>query len=255
VAEAWTLNLGDCLAEGGLATLADRSVDHVICDPPYEAEAHTQGRRGRRGGTFKETPLSFAAITQDERRWAAMEFRRISRRWVVIFCQIEAVDAWRAAIGHDAYVRTMVWIKDTTTPQMTGDRPGMGWESILVAHAPGAKRWNAGGRCGVWRGPSVVQMGTPNEHETQKPLSLMEDLLRAFTDPDDLVCDPFAGSGTTGVACIRLGRRFIGWEKDPSYYETARKRLGAARQQYELLPRGPKPRQSKLSLSDPEEAA
>lgn len=236
--------LGDCLA--GMKGLADGSVDHVICDPPYEAEAHTQGRRGRRGGTFKETPLSFAAITQDERLAAAAEFRRLARRWIVVFCQVEAVDAWRAAIGIDAYVRTMVWIKDTTTPQMTGDRPGMGYESLVVAHRPGKKRWNAGGRSGVWRGPSVVKMGEANEHETQKPVSLMEDLLRAFTDPGELVLDPFAGSGTTGVACKRLGRRFLGFERDPKFHAAAVKRLDATSQQYEFAPRPAKPKQIKM---------
>ena len=71
-------------------------------------------------------------------------------------------------------------------------------------------------------------------HTTQKPDSLMEALVRDFTDPGDLICDPFAGSGTTGVAAIRLGRRFIGWEKSPQYHAIAVKRLMAAREQLEL---------------------
>jgi DNA modification methylase len=69
---------------------------------------------------------------------------------------------------------------------------------------------------------------------TEKPLPLMESLVRDFTDPGDLILDPFAGSGTTGVAAIRLGRRFIGWEKDPKYHTIAVKRLTAAREQREL---------------------
>jgi site-specific DNA-methyltransferase (adenine-specific) len=71
-------------------------------------------------------------------------------------------------------------------------------------------------------------------HTTQKPEALMEALIRDFTDPGDLILDPFAGSGTTGVAAIRLGRRFIGWEKDPKYHAIALKRLTAAREQLEL---------------------
>ena len=58
-------------------------------------------------------------------------------------------------------------------------------------------------------------------HPTQKPLSLMRDLLGDFSDPGELVCDPFAGSGTTAVACKELGRRFVGWEIDPSYHALA----------------------------------
>ena len=64
--------------------------------------------------------------------------------------------------------------------------------------------------------------------------TIMESLVRDFTDPGDLILDPFAGSGTTGVAAIRLGRRFIGWEKDPKYHAIALKRLTAAKEQLEL---------------------
>jgi site-specific DNA-methyltransferase (adenine-specific) len=63
----------------------------------------------------------------------------------------------------------------------------------------------------------------------------MESLVRDFTDPGELVCDPFAGSGTTGVACLRLGRRFVGWEKDERYFRVAVKRLTAAREQLRLF--------------------
>ena len=69
--------------------------------------------------------------------------------------------------------------------------------------------------------------GGAHHHETQKPLPLMLELVELFTDPGDLVLDPFCGSGTTGVACIRLGRRFIGIEKDATYAAVARERLEA----------------------------
>lgn len=80
----------------------------------------------------------------------------------------------------------------------------------------------------------MTTVGVPNEHETQKPLVLVESLIRNFTDPGELVCDPFAGSGTTGVACIRLGRRFVGWERDPKYHAIAVKRLSATQEQLGL---------------------
>ena len=67
-------------------------------------------------------------------------------------------------------------------------------------------------------------------HETQKPESLMLELVELFTDPGDIVLDPFCGSGTTGVACLRLGRRFIGIEKDAKYAAVARERLTAESQ-------------------------
>jgi len=221
--KGWQLFHGDC--RDVLPTI--ERVDHVITDPPYEAEAHTKGRRGRRGGSFKETPLGFSAITPELRAFVGGEFQRLARRWSIVFSQVEAVHAWREACGDERYVRTMVWVKDTTTPQMTGDRPGMGWESMVVHHVPGKKRWNGGGKSGVFRGASVQKMGTPNDHETQKPLSLMIELVDLFTDEGETVLDPFAGSGTTLVAAIRRGRKAIGVEKDEKYFALACERLRA----------------------------
>jgi DNA modification methylase len=66
----------------------------------------------------------------------------------------------------------------------------------------------------------------------------MESLLRDFTDPGDLILDPFAGSGTTGVAAIRLGRRFVGWERDAKYHDVATRRLAATREQLGLFAEG-----------------
>jgi DNA modification methylase len=62
-------------------------------------------------------------------------------------------------------------------------------------------------------------------HQTQKPQSLMRELIQLFSDPGELIADPFAGSGSTGVAAIAEGRRFIGWEKDPHWAEVAQARI------------------------------
>jgi len=62
-------------------------------------------------------------------------------------------------------------------------------------------------------------------HPTEKPVPLMVHLVAAFTAESDTVLDPFMGSGTTGVACVRTGRRFIGIEKDPAHYATALERI------------------------------
>ncbi len=97
--------------------------------------------------------------------------------------------------------------------------------------------WNGGGKQAYWEAPVVNNRDgrSPRLHSAQKPLGLMESLVRDFTDPGDLVCDPFAGSGTTGVACIKNGRRFIGWEKDAAHAAAAADRLSRAREQYTLF--------------------
>ena len=65
-----------------------------------------------------------------------------------------------------------------------------------------------------------------NTHPTVKPLALMRWLVRLVTPPGGLVLDPFTGSGTTGMACVAEGFRFIGMEKDEGYCEIARRRIG-----------------------------
>lgn len=75
---------------------------------------------------------------------------------------------------------------------------------------------------------SVIKLSNSNNgklHPTQKPVALMEYLIRTYTNEGDTVLDNTMGSGTTGVACLRTGRNFIGIERDPSYFNVAQKRI------------------------------
>lgn len=78
--------------------------------------------------------------------------------------------------------------------------------------------------------------GSMPEHPSPKPLSYMVKLIERITSFGDLVLDPFAGSGTTGVACLQTGRRFIGVELDPTYHAIAARRLADAAAQPMLIP-------------------
>lgn len=247
---SFDLRLGDCLDPvTGLASLPDKSVDVVITDPPYEAEAHTKQRRCRDvlEGRAVSAALTFAPMDQASRLHAAREIGRLARRWSLVFCQVEAAMEWRSVLeaGRLGYVRTMVWVKPDGSPQFTGDRPGMGYESVVVVHASDEKkRWNAGGKRGVYE---FLTGKNRSGHPTEKPESLMAALVADFTDPGELILDPFAGSGTTGVAAIRLGRRFIGWERDEKYHAIATKRLSGTREQLTLAaPRALKAKQEPL---------
>lgn len=236
---------GDCLDV--LASFGDKTVDHAIFDAPYEAEAHTKARRSLKDSTQRrgavntgkvrriDQPLviSFGAITEEERTGIAIQAARVTRRWVMTFCQIEAVGTWRKAFEAAGleWIRGGIWRKPNGAPQFTGDRPGQGFECIAIAHAklPTRKRWNGEGKHAVWTVPldHGAGGGERNEHPTQKPLDLMLDLVRDFTDEGETILDPFAGSGTTGIAALRLGRHFIGIEKDATYAALARDRLEA----------------------------
>lgn len=193
------------------------SVDVVTTDPPYSAKVHAGSRRGRPAGARAPRDLGFPPLTARER--AAMDRVRVVRRWVVLFSDHEGTHGWQKdlACAGLKYVRTAVWIKAGCTPQLTGDRPASGLECLVIAHQtrggkPMRKRWNGGGKPGVYWHPIVhdpARAGT-RCHTTQKPLGLMRELAHNFSAPGELVCDPYAGSGTTGMACMQLGRHVLG---------------------------------------------
>ncbi|KKL26401.1 hypothetical protein LCGC14_2395670, partial [marine sediment metagenome] len=79
---------------------------------------------------------------------------------------------------------------------------------------------------GLWEHPRSMGKQRP-DHPCPKPIALMERLVLDFTDPGDLICDPFAGSGTTAVAALMHGRRFIGWERDPEFFADAARRIAS----------------------------
>src|SRR5690606_28972713 len=108
------------------------------------------GGRDTRAARVAELP--FAPIDDDTRKAVGAHLGAMALRWSLVFCQIEAAMRWRAAVelGGAKYKRTCIWNKPDGQPQLSGDRPGMGYESIVVCHAPGRSRWNGGGRLGVF---------------------------------------------------------------------------------------------------------
>jgi site-specific DNA-methyltransferase (adenine-specific) len=89
------------------------------------------------------------------------------------------------------------------------------------------KRWNGGGKQGVyWH---AIGSDLERCHPAQKPLGLLRELVADFSEPGELVCDPYAGSGTMGIACAQLGRRFLGWERDAAMAALAQRRLAGLR--------------------------
>ena len=227
-----TLYHGDCLEV--LPELG--TVDHVITDPPYSEHVHSKQwigaalSEGCKRTSTAHASLGFAALDASTRQavlgWMAVR----ARRWGLFFCDIESLGGWRDAGTTDAldYVRGCVWDKIDGAPQFTGDRPASGAEALACLHRKGKKRWNGGGRRGVFRHRVNGERGA-KPHPTTKPLSLMRELVTLFTDEGETILDPFAGSGTTGRACKDLGRRCILIEREAKYCEVIIKRLAQER--------------------------
>jgi DNA modification methylase len=105
---------------------------------------------------------------------------------------------------------------------------------VMIAHRAGGRiRWNADDR----KVPNVMSGMPPRdrEHPNEKPVEIIEQIVATHSNAGDLILDPFMGSGTTGVACARLGRRFIGIEIEPKYFNIACRRIEAAQRQADLF--------------------
>ena len=215
-----------CVVEGDsadvLRALPDGSVDAVVTDPPYDERTHS-GARTTRGTETVAAGIDFAPMESVAELVAGT--LRVARRWVLAFCSFEMLAAYESAAGR-AWIRSGIWHKPGAMPQLTGDRPAIGGEAVAIMHRKGRKRWNGGGRSAFWS--YDVERGEKRHHPTQKPVRLMLDLVRDFTDVGEVILDPFGGSGTTGVAALAEGRRVIIVERDPAYAAIARARCGAA---------------------------
>jgi site-specific DNA-methyltransferase (adenine-specific) len=209
-----------------LPTMADASVDHVITDPPYSEQVHVGAR------TLKDLDsklVDFNSINEADFLQFCAEAVRIAKRWVIMTCDFKHIVA-----AQDAglpVIRCGVWVKPNAAPQFTGDRPGTGFETVLILHREGKKRWHGGGHHAVWTTNRI----NADYHSTQKPLPLIKKWIAQFTDIGETILDPFAGSGTTGVACIQTSRNFKGIEISPIHHATATKRIQDAAAQPMLL--------------------
>ncbi len=223
VSERFSLHLGDCVE--GMLALEDRSVDHVIADPEYSERVHERfGTEDRNDGTEARGDIGFAPLTEKSARAYAAQYCRVARGWIILFCDEVSLVLWKEAIecSGGEYIRKGTWVKTNPAPQMSGDRPAVGTEEIVIAHAPrvsGRMKWNGGGKPATYHFP-VVQ-GPERIHPAQKPIDLICAIMTDFTDMDSLILDSHLGSGAHARAAIKTGRRLIGWEKDPEKFKKA----------------------------------
>jgi site-specific DNA-methyltransferase (adenine-specific) len=242
------LILGDCLEI--LPTLG--KVDAVVTDPPYSSLVHdTRGRRGgdlRKDGGPELSRISFDSIDVIQDRVASLVCAH-NTGWFLAFSDIFALPGWREAVlSHGGKSKSVcLWVKPDCAPQFNGQKPATAFECIGVFWCgTGFSKWNGGGSRGLYthntNGP--LRHG---EHPTEKPISLMSELVGLFSNAGQTILDPFMGSGTTGVACVNLGRKFIGIEIEPKYFDIACRRIEEAYKQPRLFAEpAPKPTQEAL---------
>jgi site-specific DNA-methyltransferase (adenine-specific) len=230
-----TLYLGDCLEI--LPTLP--KVDAVITDPPYGVNlGEHKGAAEKRAGllvkgsyaSYHDTPENFVAIVVP----AITKALALADRGLV-FCSERG--AWKLP-APDA-------IGGVYMPAACG-RNAWGYQSLAHALLYGvAPDLHKGAKATAIRSSESAEK---SDHPCPKPTGWMEWAVNLASRPCDVVLDPFMGSGTTGVAAVNLGRKFIGCEIDTAYFDIACRRIEQAYKQRPLFAAEPERKPEQLGL-------
>lgn len=232
---SYNLILGDCLS--GMNVIPDGSVDMILTDPPY--------------GT---TQCKWDSVVPLDLMWEQLK-RIIKSNGAIVMTAAQPFTSVLGASNIADLRYSWVWQKTAATGHLNAKRmPMKNHEDVLVFYSKqptynpqGLVDFNKTVRRGH-NGDSFGDSGKTNfqektgyprsvqqfksegktVHPTQKPVALMEYLIKTYTNEGDTVLDFTMGSGTTGVACINTSRHFIGIEKELKYYQIAEGRIGQA---------------------------
>ena len=224
-----TLYCGDCLEI--LPTLAPGSVDAVVTDPPYGI-LNLNGKNGairkspRASGSGK---LKNRKINTESYEWDSAP---PTKSTLEAICQCSKDQIFWGGNYFELPPTRCVLVWDKCQPWENFSQVEIAWTSL--------DRPAAIFKC---------DKSFSKDHPTQKPLALMNWCLR-FLPEAQTILDPFMGSGTTGVACVRLGRRFIGIELEPKYYAIAKRRIQDELNRVKFLE--PKQRETQRTLLEVE---
>jgi len=229
-----TLYHGDCREVLPLLT----AVDAVITDPPYSARTHAwhdataRGHAGSGSDGASRMGLGYNALTATDVADLAAEYTRLSRGWIVWMCDhILAPSVMLELERRGRYVfAPLPFYAPGSRVRLSGDGPSSWTIWMVVARTAKQARW------GTLPGGYLAGPGwRDSERMGGKPTALMDSLVADYTRRGDVVLDSHMGAGTTGVACARMGRRFIGCEIDRQAFDISCERITAAYAQGRLF--------------------
>lgn len=213
-----------------LDALDDVSVDLVFTDPPYSTGARRDAEKSSRGSMLRNKTWQDGWLASDE----------LSSNGFATLLRAVAVVSYRIVIPGGFFA---MWTDWRQLPNVMGLMESAGWRLMNLVV------WDKGsfGMGNVFRNQhefivvaskggalpnrrdvaNVLRAERPNNdlHPTPKPIGLMTDVIDVLSRPGGLVVDPFAGSGSTGVAATQIGRRFLGFEISPEFTDLSNARL------------------------------
>lgn len=215
---------GDCLEL--MKGIPDESIDAVITDPPYNiSRGNRFASMGRSGIDFGEWDKGFDQVPYLNEVFRILKMGGTA----VIFNSQQNVGLLNQyADEHNLLFKDVVyWVKSNPMPRNRDRRYVTSVENAVTMVKNGEKwtfnRQRSTYENGLFKYPIVSQK--ERIHPTQKPVQLMEDLVRIHSNESDVILDPFLGSGSTGVACINTKRNFIGMEVNEEYFNKAKNRI------------------------------
>ncbi|MBV8536989.1 MAG: site-specific DNA-methyltransferase, partial [Alphaproteobacteria bacterium] len=243
--------VGDCVAH--MEKLPEGSVDMVFADPPYNLQLKSELHRpnnSRVDGVEDAWDQigDFAAYDRFTRAWLAAARRTLKpdgSLWVIgSYHNIFRVGAVLQDLGYWV-LNDVVWRKTNPMPNFRGRRFTNAHETLIwAAHSADSRytfnyaamkalnddlQMRSDWLIPICGGPERLKQNGKKAHPTQKPEALLYRAILAASKPGDVVLDPFFGTGTTGAVAKRLGRRFIGIERDTAYAEIAKARIANIR--------------------------
>lgn len=232
--EPIVLKKGDCLTI--LEEVPDKSVDMIFADPPYNLSGkdYITCKNGKKVKCDKGTWDKVEDIDKFNCDWITQCMRVLKDNGTIwISGTLHNHPSIGFLLKRMGYwlINDIIWFKPNASPQLQPNRLAPSTELIWLASKTKkyyfdydeAKKINEGKQMrNLW---IITAKRHITNHPAEKPEELLDRILRLGSKKDDLVLDPFMGSGTTGVVAKRLGRRFIGIELDDAYFNIASKRI------------------------------
>ena len=223
----WDLQRGDCYKL--LSSIPDKSIDLILTDPPYNLSPYSTGNLKLKWRADFNNDIAQWDKRNLDIDFLAEEFMRIlsPKGNMFIFTSYNLLGDLHKKLDplFDTF-QILVWHKTNPPPKLRKAGFLNSCELIVCCWQQG-HTWNFKNQREMHNFfESPICMGKERlKHPTQKPLKLLRHLVEISSTEGDLVLDPFMGVGSTGVASIELGRQFMGFEIDHTYYGLAKKRL------------------------------